>query len=112
MVGGVDYINQYLTELPIKKTSRKCNKTIFISNCFNEGYNPASQLFDIGRTYTYTVGGVQKKWQPKNYGGNFQGIVSLRDSLVQSRNLSTLNLVTDVGVNTTTDDLKDMDLKI
>ena len=42
----------------------------------------------------------------KNYGGNFQGIVSLRDSLVQSRNLSTLNLVTDVGVNTTTDDLK------
>ena len=73
---------------------------------------PASQLFDISRTYNQTVGGVQKKWQPKNYGGNFQGIVTLRDSLTFSRNLSTLNLVTDVGVGLTTEALKIMDLKI
>ena len=34
----------------------------------------------------------------KNSGGNFQGIVSFRDSLTHSRNLSTLNLVTDLGI--------------
>ena len=73
---------------------------------FSFTYNPASQLFDISRTYNYTEGGVQKKWQPKNYGGKFEGIVSLRDSLTFSRNLSTLNLVTDVGVELTSQELK------
>ena len=107
MVGGVDYNQSVFNRaFQSKRQAGSAIKPFLYQTALNEGYNPASQLFDIGRTYTYTVGGVQKKWQPKNYGGNFQGIVSLRDSLVQSRNLSTLNLVTDVGVNTTTDDLK------
>ena len=107
MVGGVDYNQSVFNRaFQSKRQAGSAIKPFLYQTALNEGYNPASQLFDIGRTYTYTVNGQQKKWQPKNYGGNFQGIVSLRDSLVQSRNLSTLNLVTDVGVNTTTDDLK------
>ncbi|MCT7465286.1 PBP1A family penicillin-binding protein [Aliarcobacter cryaerophilus] len=107
MVGGVDYNQSVFNRaFQSKRQAGSAIKPFLYQTALNEGYNPASQLFDIGRTYTYTVNGQQKKWQPKNYGGNFQGIVSLRDSLVQSKNLSTLNLVTDVGVNTTTDDLK------
>jgi penicillin-binding protein 1A len=41
-----------------------------------------------------------KKWKPKNYGGKYKGLISLRDSLAYSRNLSTINLVTDIGINT------------
>jgi penicillin-binding protein 1A len=41
-----------------------------------------------------------KRWKPKNYGGKFKGLISLRDSLKFSRNLSTINLVTDIGINT------------
>ncbi len=41
----------------------------------------------------------RKKWQPKNYGGKFKGIITLRESLVKSRNLATINLVTDVGID-------------
>ncbi|QKF59910.1 penicillin-binding protein 1A [Aliarcobacter lanthieri] len=107
MVGGVDYSQSVFNRaFQSKRQAGSAIKPFLYQTALNEGYNPSSQLFDISRTYTYTVGGVQKKWQPRNYGGNFKGIVTLRDSLVQSRNLSTLNLVTDVGVDITTNDLK------
>lgn len=107
MVGGVDYNQSVFNRaFQSKRQAGSAIKPFLYQTALNEGYNPASQLFDISRTYNYTVGGVQKKWQPKNYGGNFQGIVTLRDSLAQSRNLSTLNLVTDVGVGVVTNDLK------
>ena len=107
LVGGVDYNQSVFNRAyQARRQAGSAIKPFLYQIALNEGYNPASQLIDISRTYDYTVGGVQKKWQPKNYGGNFEGIVSLRDSLTFSRNLSTLNLVTDVGVGITTEELK------
>jgi penicillin-binding protein 1A len=107
MVGGVDYNKSVFNRaFQSKRQAGSSIKPFLYQIALNEGYNPASQLFDISRTYNYTVGGVQKKWQPKNYGGKFEGIVTLRDSLTFSRNLSTLNLVTDVGIDLTTNELK------
>ena len=105
--GGIDY-NQSMFNRAFqsKRQAGSAIKPFLYLSALNNGYNPASQLIDISRTYSYTVGGEQKKWQPKNYGGKVEGIVSLRDSLTQSRNLSTLNLVTDVGINTITNELK------
>jgi len=105
--GGIDY-NQSMFNRAFqsKRQAGSAIKPFLYLSALNNGYNPASQLIDISRTYSYTVGSEQKKWQPKNYGGKVEGIVSLRDSLTQSRNLSTLNLVTDVGINTITNELK------
>ncbi|CAM3570680.1 transglycosylase domain-containing protein [Arcobacter aquimarinus] len=112
LVGGIDYNQSVFNRaFQSKRQAGSAIKPFLYQVALNEGYNPASQLFDISRTYNYTVGGVQKKWQPKNYGGNFQGIVTLRDSLTFSRNLSTLNLVTDVGVGLTTEALKNYGFK-
>ena len=112
LVGGIDYTQSVFNRaFQSKRQAGSAIKPFLYQVALNEGYNPASQLFDISRTYNYTVGGVQKKWQPKNYGGNFQGIVTLRDSLTFSRNLSTLNLVTDVGVGVTTEALKNYGFK-
>ena len=110
--GGIDY-NQSMFNRAFqsKRQAGSAIKPFLYQAALNNGYNPASQLIDISRTYNYTVGGEQKKWQPKNYGGNFEGIVSLRDSLTQSRNLSTLNLVTDVGISTVTNELKNFGFK-
>ena len=107
MVGGIDYNQSVFNRaFQSKRQAGSAIKPFLYQIALNEGYNPASQLFDISRTYDYTVGGVEKKWQPKNYGGKLEGIVSLRDSLTFSRNLSTLNLVTDVGVDLTSEELK------
>ncbi len=110
--GGVDYNQSVFNRaFQSKRQAGSAIKPFLYQVALNSGYNPASQLIDISRTYSYTVGGEQKKWQPKNYGGNFEGIVSLRDSLTQSRNLSTLNLVTDVGVPVVTNELKNYGFK-
>jgi penicillin-binding protein 1A len=101
LCGGIDY-NQSMFNRAFqsKRQAGSSIKPFLYQVALDNGYNPASQLIDISRTYNYTVGGVEKKWQPKNYGGKFEGIVSLKESLTDSRNLSTLNLVTDVGIDT------------
>jgi penicillin-binding protein 1A len=99
LVGGIDYKKSMFNRaVQSKRQPGSAVKPFLYQTALNEGLNPASQLIDISRTYDYKVGGVSKKWQPKNYGGNFKGFVNLRESLVYSRNLSTVNLVTDTGI--------------
>lgn len=100
LVGGIDYKKSMFNRaVQSKRQPGSAIKPFLYQTALNEGLNPASQLIDISRTYNYRVGGVNKKWQPRNYGGNFKGVVNLRESLVFSRNLSTINLVTDTGVD-------------
>ena len=110
--GGIDYNQSVFNRaFQSKRQAGSAIKPFLYQVALNSGYNPASQLIDISRTYSYTVGGEQKKWQPKNYGGKFEGIVSLRNSLTESRNLSTLNLVSDIGVTTVTNELRNYGFK-
>lgn len=100
LVGGVDYKKSMFNRaVQSKRQPGSAIKPFLYQTALNEGLNPASQLIDISRTYDYKVNGVKKKWQPKNYGGNFKGFINLRESLVYSRNLSTVNLVTDTGID-------------
>lgn len=99
LVGGVDYKKSMFNRaVQAKRQPGSSIKPFLYQIALNEGLNPASQLVDISRTYDYKVNGVSKKWQPRNYEGNFKGVINLRESLVHSRNLSTINLVTDTGV--------------
>ena len=41
----------------------------------------------------------KKRWQPKNYEENYKGLISFREALVHSRNLATINLVNDIGID-------------
>jgi penicillin-binding protein 1A len=64
------------------------------------GYKPASPLTDLARTFQYYQNGNPKVWSPKNYERDFKGFMPLREALVHSRNLATINLVSDIGVST------------
>jgi len=100
LVGGVDYkTSMFNRAVQSKRQPGSAIKPFLYQTALNEGLNPASQLIDISRTYDYKIDGEDKKWQPRNYGGNFKGIINLRESLIFSRNLSTINLVTDTGIN-------------
>ncbi len=99
LVGGIDYKESAFNRaVQSKRQPGSAAKPFLYQTALDLGYSPASQLIDIGRTYDYKVNGEEKKWQPKNYGGNFRGVISLRESLIKSRNLATINLVTDVGI--------------
>ena len=62
--------------------------------------------------HIHTLLMVFRKMATKKFWWNFQGIVSFRDSLTHSRNLSTLNLVTDLGIGKVANELKDTGLKM
>ena len=101
MVGGVDYKTSSFNRA--RQSMRQPGSSIkpfLYQVALNLGYSTASNLVDISRTYKYNSKENEEKiWQPKNYEKNFKGLVSFRYALVHSRNLATINLVTDIGID-------------
>ena len=101
MVGGVDYKKSAFNRVTqAKRQPGSAFKPFIYQTALDMGYNPATPLTDLARTFEYTYKGKKKIWAPRNYEHNFKGFISLRDALVHSRNLATINLVADLGVNT------------
>jgi penicillin-binding protein 1A len=101
MVGGVDYKRSAFNR--ITQTVRQPGsafKPFIYQTALDMGYNPATKLTDLSRTFQYYKGDERKIWSPKNYEGDFKGFINLREALVHSRNLATVNLVYDIGVQT------------
>lgn len=101
LVGGVDYTeSQYNRATQGKRQPGSAFKPLIYQVAVDLGYSGASQLVDIARTYDYELDGEEKKWKPKNYGKDYKGFITLREALTHSRNLATINLVTDIGLTT------------
>jgi penicillin-binding protein 1A len=101
MVGGVDYEKSaYNRVTQSKRQPGSSFKPFIYQTALDMGYNPASPLTDLARTFQYYQNGKPKIWAPKNYERDFKGFVPFREALVHSRNLATINLVADLGVST------------
>ncbi len=99
LVGGVDYKKSpYNRATQAKRQPGSAFKPFIYQVALNFGYSPASLIPDIARTYEFEDGNVIKKWQPKNYEKDFKGLIALREALVHSRNLATINLVNEIGL--------------
>ena len=75
------------------------------------GYSGATKLVDIAKTYKYEKNGKELKWQPKNYSKNYKGLITLREALIHSSNLATINLVNDIGLNQLLGEFKKFGIK-
>jgi len=101
MVGGVDYKKSAFNRVTqAERQPGSAFKPFIYQTALDMGYNPASPLTDLARTFQYYYKGKPKIWAPKNYEHDFKGFMPLREALVHSRNLATINLVFDLGVNT------------
>jgi penicillin-binding protein 1A len=111
MVGGVDYKKSAFNRVTqSKRQPGSAFKPFIYQTALDMGYNPATPLTDLARTFEYSYKGKKKIWAPKNYERNFKGFISLREALVHSRNLATINLVADLGVDTIRNRLKFLDV--
>ncbi|RXJ87809.1 penicillin-binding protein 1A [Arcobacter sp. CECT 8985] len=102
LVGGIDYKKSNFNRvIQSKRQPGSAIKPFIYLTALDLGYSPASQLTDISRTYEYDIkdSDEKKKWQPKNYSGKYKGLIPLREALVHSRNLATINLVSDIGID-------------
>lgn len=101
MVGGVNYKKSAFNR--VTQSTRQPGsafKPFIYQTALDMGYNPSTPLTDLSRTFQYYYKGKKKIWSPKNYERDFKGFISLREALVHSRNLATVNLVSDLGVDT------------
>lgn len=99
MVGGYDYASSPFNRVTqAKRQPGSAFKPFVYQVALDSGMSPSSMVPDIARTYTYAGDdGEEKTWTPKNFKNEYKGMVTIRDALTHSRNLATINMVSDMG---------------
>ncbi|WP_456479088.1 transglycosylase domain-containing protein [Nautilia sp.] len=103
IVGGADYEkSKFNRAVQSRRSVGSAIKPFIYQIALNIGYNPASKIADISRTFKIPSDTPEedKYWKPKNYEKNTLGLITLREALVHSRNLATINLVLSMGLDT------------
>ncbi len=100
IVGGVDYNkSKFNRAYQAKRSLGSSIKPFIYQIALNQGFNPGSLIPDINRKFKMEQIDEDKYWKPKNYEKNSLGLITLRDALVHSRNLATINLALNLGLN-------------
>lgn len=100
LVGSTDYKkSSYNRATQARRQPGSSFKPFIYQVAIDLGYSGATELVDIAKTYKYEKNGEEMKWQPKNYSKNYKGLITLREALVHSSNLATINLVNDIGLS-------------
>ena len=107
LVGGVDYSKSVFNRaVQARRQLGSSFKPFIYLAAFDLGYSPASPIADISRTYKFTNEDEEEKvWRPTNYEDNFLGLMTARDAVVHSRNLTTINLIGSIGIQVLFDKL-------
>ncbi|WP_260953152.1 transglycosylase domain-containing protein [Campylobacter sp. RM16187] len=109
LVGGVDYSkSSYNRATQSMRQPGSSFKPFIYQIALDLGYSPMSKVADISRVFS---SGNEQDWKPKNYSGGFQGYITLKNALRQSRNLATINLLNEIGLDTTYKLISDMEFK-
>lgn len=112
LVGSVDYkTSSYNRATQGRRQPGSAFKPFIYQVAVDLGFSGATELVDIAKTYEYEKDGQDMKWQPKNYEKNYKGLITLRESLIHSRNLATINLVNDIGLRTLLRELKKFNIE-
>ena len=112
LVGSIDYKkSSYNRATQGRRQPGSAFKPFIYQVAINLGYSGATKPVDIAQTYEYEKNGQEMKWQPKNYEKNYKGLITLREALIHSRNLATINLVNDIGLGNLIRELKKFHIK-
>ncbi len=96
MVGGFSYAeSQFNRATQAYRQPGSSFKPIVYAAALDNGYTPASVVLDA--PISIQVG--NSVWEPKNYGGKSAGPSTLRAGIERSRNLMTVRLAKDMGMN-------------
>jgi len=112
LVGSVDYKKSSFNRATQgRRQPGSAFKPFVYQVAIDLGYSGATELVDIAKTYKYEKDGEEMKWQPKNYEKDYKGFITLREALVHSRNLATINLVHEIGLSALLKEFKKFGIK-
>lgn len=106
LVGGVNHsASSFNRAISSQRQPGSSFKPFVYKIALDFGYSTVSKIPDISRIYA-SQNEEEDDWAPKNIEENYQGLITLKDALVKSRNLATINLVNDVGLDVMYGELK------
>ncbi len=96
MVGGYDYErSQFNRATQALRQPGSAFKPFIYAAALDRGYTPASVIIDEPIVFT----GGNQTWMPQNYDEKFNGPTTLRDALTFSRNVVTVKVAQNIGLN-------------
>ncbi len=96
MVGGFSFDkSEFNRATQAQRQPGSSFKPIIYAAALDNGYTPASVVLDA--PISIRVG--SQIWEPKNYGGGYAGPSTLRAGIERSRNLMTVRLANDMGMD-------------
>ncbi len=99
LVGGFDYFdNKFNRVTQARRQPGSGFKPFLYSAALENGFTPATIVMDA--PIVYDDSGQEKIWRPENNEKSFSGPTRLREALVHSRNLVTVRVVRQLGVDT------------
>ena len=102
MVGGRDFKeSQFNRAIQSRRQPGSAFKPIIYTAALLKGYTPASVIIDSPIVFEDSE--TSLKWKPDNYEKKFHGPTLLRDALAQSRNIISIKLLRDIGIEETID---------
>ncbi len=97
MVGGFDFGKSKLNRTTQAwRQPGSSFKPFVYSAALEKGFTPATVVNDAPLFYDAAATGSQP-WEPKNYDGTFDGPMSLRRALQQSKNMVTIRMLESIG---------------
>ncbi len=98
LTGGFDFSrNKYNRVTQSKRQPGSGFKPIIYTTALEEGYTPASLINDA--PLVIDVAGQETEWRPENYNKKFLGLTSLRTALTLSRNIISIRLLKEIGID-------------
>jgi penicillin-binding protein 1A len=96
LVGGFDFnLKKFNHVTQAWRQPGSSFKPFIYSASLEKGLSPSTIINDAPMTFTQTGGQV---WQPKNYGGKFEGPVTMRRALEKSINMVSIRILERIGV--------------
>jgi len=102
LVGGFDYFdNKFNRATQARRQPGSGFKPFLYSAALENGFTPASIVMDA--PIVYDDSSQERTWRPENYEKGFEGPMRLREALVFSRNLVTIRVVRQLGIDAAID---------
>ncbi|MEJ2041233.1 MAG: penicillin-binding transpeptidase domain-containing protein, partial [Desulfosarcinaceae bacterium] len=98
MVGGRDFMqSQFNRAVQSRRQPGSAFKPIIYAAALDKGYTPATMIIDSPIVFKDEEHDFT--WKPKNYGKKFYGPTLLREALAKSRNVVTIKIMQDIGID-------------
>jgi len=98
MVGGSDFKrSQFNRAYQSKRQPGSAFKPLIYAAAVDKGYTPATVLIDSPIVFQDMESDL--KWKPQNYEEKFHGPTLLRNALAHSRNVITIKILKDIGID-------------